>query len=424
MAARLSERATSDVTVLEAGPDLRGGDQTPDGIAGPSFFAALSEPDRIWPDLVATRSAGQAPRPYRRGRGVGGSSVVNAMVAIPGHPADYDEWESRHGVPGWAWRDVSRWFVSTSLVLRRAPLAEWGPVNQALAQACPAARDGVPLTRSIAGRRVSVVDAYLEPARSRPNLTVRANSLVDRVIFDGRTARGVLLADGSEVPADLVVVSAGAVHSPAILLRSGVEAVGLGDNLHDHPSVSVGLMLRTHARPGSLAVATMARASPGHEPDDLQFLPVDALDPTSPEFGTVFVALMRTHSRGTVRLVSNDPTVDPAVDFAMLSDERDWERLARGVEMLHELIGHEAFRDIGEAIPAATDPVGVRAMLGDYVHAAGTCAMGSVVDERCRLIGHDGVIVCDASVMPNAPRANTHLPTVMIAERVAAMSSE
>lgn len=421
MASRLSERPSCNVTLLEAGPDLRGGSQTPESISGPSFFAALSEPGRTWPELKAVRAVGQVPRPYRRGRGVGGSSVVNAMVAIPGHPDDYDEWSSVHGCEGWAWRDVARWFVSTSLIMRRATWGEWGPVNQALAQALPDAREGVPLTRSSSGRRVSVNDVYLEPVRRRPNLIVRPDSLVDRVLFEGRRACGVLLADGTEVPADLVVVSAGAIHSPAILLRSGVDTPGLGDNLHDHPSVSISLMLKTHAPAGSLAVATLARASSGHEPDDLQFLPVDALDPSVPEFGTVFVALMRTRSRGSVRLVCSDPIVDPAVDFAMLSDERDWERLRLGVEMLHQLMSHPAFTAIGEAVPAATEVDDVRAVLGDYVHAAGTCAMGTVVDERCALIGYEGVVVCDASVMPNAPRANTHLPTVMIAERVAAM---
>jgi choline dehydrogenase-like flavoprotein len=108
----------------------------------------------------------------------------------------------------------------------------------------------------------------------------------------------------------------------------------------------------------------------------------------------------------------------------MLTDGFDEERLRRGVEMLNQLVDHEAFRMIATAEPTAIDPDEIRALLGDYVHAAGTCAMGTVVDARCRLIGYENVVVCDASVMPNAPRANTHLPTVMVAERVAAMLGE
>lgn len=421
VAARLSERADVAVTLLEAGADLRGGDAMPAAIAGPSFFAALAEPGRTWPDLMATRSAGQSPRQYLRGRGIGGSSTVNAMVAIPGHPDDYDEWERIHGCAGWGWRDVSRWFVSTALVMRRAPRREWGPVNRALAEVIPAASEGVPLTRSRAGRRISVVDVYLEPARERPNLTVRADSLVERVLFDGRRATGVLLADGEEVPADLVVVSAGAIHSPALLLRSGVDTPGVGDNLHDHPALPVGLVLQTAAPPGSLATATLARMSSGFEPDDLQLLPVDAPDPATPDFGMLFVALMRTRSRGTVRLAAADPILDPIVAFDMLSDDLDWERFRRGVDLVQNVCEHESMTAIGEAIPVAAEPESIRAALGDYVHAAGTCAMGTVVDERCHLKGYEGVVVCDASVMPNAPRANTHFPTVMIAERVASM---
>jgi choline dehydrogenase-like flavoprotein len=132
------------------------------------------------------------------------------------------------------------------------------------------------------------------------------------------------------------------------------------------------------------------------------------------------VALMRSRSRGTVRLASADPTVDPVVDFAMLTDERDWQPLRAGLDIAERVMASPAMRALGDVVPTATDIDGVRAALGDYVHAAGTCAMGRVVDTACRLIGYQGVVVCDASVMPVAPRANTHIPTVMVAERIAA----
>jgi choline dehydrogenase/5-(hydroxymethyl)furfural/furfural oxidase len=419
LAARLSERSDHHVTLLEAGPAPRVADM-PAAISGPSFVDAKSLPDRHWPTLLARRAAGQALDVYTRGRGVGGSSAINAMVALPGHPDDYDEWARLHGCEGWAWSDVAPWFDRTELVLHRAPLEEWGPLNRALGIAVPASAAGVLLTRDLAGRRISVDDAYLEPARDRPNLVVRGDALVDRIMFRDRVAVGVRLADGEIVDADLVVLSAGAIHSPVVLLRSGVDTPRVGENLHDHPAFPFAIVLDQPAPPGSLGVATVAALSSGAEPDDLQLLAVDGVEPSMPSLGVVLVALMRSRSRGRVSLVSEDPIVDPEIDFAMLSDDRDWAPLRRGIELAEEILDHDAFRSIGTRVPSATDLDSVRAALGDYVHAVGTCAMGRVVDTQCRLIGYEGVVVCDASVMPEAPRANTHWPTVMIAERIAA----
>lgn len=418
LAARLSERPDRHVTLLEAGPDHRAA-ETPPEISGPSFALAKELPDRHWAHLMATRAPGQEPRVYTRGRGVGGSSAINALVALPGHPDDYDEWERVHGCAGWGWNDVAPWFARTSLVVHRAARAEWGPVNRALADAVPEATHGVELTRDSAGRRVSVNDAYLEPARERRNLEVRGDALVDVVLFEGRRAVGVRLVDGSELEADLVIVSAGAIHSPALLLRSGVDTPGVGEGLHDHPSVAFPVLLREPAPMGSLSVGTLAQLSSGAEPQDLQLLAIDAIEATMPTLGLVMVALMRSHSRGSVRLASTDPTVDPVVDFAMLADERDWVPLRVGLDIAERVMTSPAMTGLGDIVPTATDIASVRAALGDYVHAAGTCAMGRVVDTACRLIGYEGVMVCDASVMPVAPRANTHLPTVMIAERIA-----
>lgn len=420
VAARLAAYPSFTVTLLEAGPDERAAD-VPASIRGPSFLHAVAEPGRTWPDLMATRAAGQAPRQYLRGRGVGGSSAVNALVALPGEPGDYDTWASDHGCDGWAWSDVAPWFERTRLVLHRAPLTEWGALNRALGEAVPSAALGVALTRDAAGARVSVNDAYLEPARGGDGLRVRGDTLVDRLLFDGRRAVGVRTVGGDEVEADLVVVSAGAIHSPAILLRSGVDTPGVGANLHDHPSFPVTIQLHEPFAAGGLPIATVAQLSSA--PDrrhDLQLLPIDGVDPSMPELGVLMAALMRSHSRGAVRLASNDPTVDPVVSFGMLDDERDWAPLSEAIDAAERALSHPALRAVGETLPYDRSIVGVRASLGDYVHAAGTCAMGAVVDPWCRLNGYEGVVVCDASVMPEAPRANTHLPTVMIAERIAA----
>jgi choline dehydrogenase/5-(hydroxymethyl)furfural/furfural oxidase len=427
LAARLSERPGVHVTLLEAGPDHRSAD-TPPEICGSSFVSAKDLPGRSWTELVATRAAGQLPRPYVRGRGVGGSSAINAMVALTGLPQDYDEWESRFGCEGWGWRHLQPCFERSALQLHRAPVHEWGAVNRALAAAVPAASDGVRLTRDAAGRRVSVNDAYLEPARGRDGLHVVGGALVDRVLFDGRRARGVRLADGREFEADTVIVSAGAIHSPAVLLRSGVDTAGIGERLQDHPSFPIALTRHEPAALDSLPIATVATLSSGivdasdgaaDGVDDLQLLPIEYVDASLPALGMVMAAVMRTHSTGTVRLASTDPTVDPVVEFAMLSDERDRAPMAAAIDAAERVVEHRAMRAVADVVPYDRSDHGVTAALGDYVHAAGTCAMGTVVDTRCRVRGYEGLLVCDASVMPRLPRANTHWPVVAIAERLA-----
>lgn len=426
LAARLSEEPQRSVLLLEAGPDHDAAG-TPPAISGASFVEAMAIPGRTWADLVALRAPGQVPRPYVRGRGIGGSSAVNAMVALSGEPADYDEWAEVYGCAGWTWADVAPRFRHVALPLNLAAPGEIGAVTRALLAADPVARV-VELTRFADGRRASVNDVYLEPARRRANLVIRGGALVDRVLFDGRRAVGVRLAGGEEIAARAVIVSAGTIHSPAVLLRSGVDRAGIGANLHDHPSYPIPLLLRPGAiaDPRALAISAVAQHSSGRAEHDLQLLPMDHVDPAYPDLGMMLVALMRSRSRGTVRLASADPLVDPHVDFAMLTDPADLAPLRVGIELAEAVLATEPFASIADVGDHDTTDDGIRAALGDYVHAVGTCRMGraddpaAVVDEHGRVIGYDGLVVCDASVMPNVPRANTHLPTVMIAERVAA----
>ena len=422
IAARLSEHPGVTVELFEAGPDHRSAD-TPAAIAGSSYAAAVREPGRTWSALEAVRASGQAARPYLRGRGVGGSSAINALVALPGRPEDYDEWVHLHGCDGWGWSDIEPWFDRTALTLRRAPRAEWGALNRLVGTVWPESARGVPLTRDHAGRRVSVNDAYLEPARSRPELIVHGDSLVEQVLFDGRRAVGVLAA-GREVPADLVVVSAGTIHSPALLLRSGVDTPGLGEGLCDHPSFPVTIVRHEPADTQSLPIATVVQLPGAEGPDDLQLLPIDHVDAQHPEVAVVLAAVMRVHSRGAVRLASSDPRVDPIVEFDMLSDDRDVSAIELAIDALERIVDDPGLSAIGSALPYDRSEAGIRAAVGDYVHAAGTCAMGRVVDTAGRVKGYDDLMVCDASVMPALPRANTHLPTVMLAERLAAVTLE
>ena len=414
LAARLSEHPGRSVLLLEAGPDVRSAD-APAAVRGPDFLAALEAPGWVHDGLDAVRTAGQEPRPYRRGRGLGGSSAVNAMVLLPGEPDDWD-W----GIPGWDWQSMQPWFRRVRVQGRTA--AGHGRVAAALLRGDPPGEAAL-LACDRDGRRVSTNDAYLEPARGRPNLTVRGDAVVDRVLLRGRRTVGVRLADGTEVATGAVVLSAGAVHSPAVLLRSDVQVPGVGEGLQDHPSFPITLRLHEPARQGGAVVTALLRASHAVH-HDLQVLAMESVGAAAPGLAVLLGALMRVHSTGTVRLAGDDPLQHPVVDFAMLSDERDLPGMGAAVELVERVALSPGIAAVAEVLPYDTSDAGVRSALGDYVHAASTCRMGVVVDHRCRVTDHEGLWVCDASVLPFVPRANTHLPVMALAERVAAMLSD
>ena len=454
LADRLSQRGIS-VLVLEAGPDIAPG-QTPDGIDGNSFFAALEEPGRRWPDLVAQRVVGQERREYARGRGVGGSSAVNAMLGLWGEVEDYDSWERDFGCVGWSWRDVEPYFRRIEIPLTQADVGDPSRIGAGLFEACrtegwlwhrgpyPLGAVGgdvgpAMLTRTSDGHRVSAADIYLNRARQRSHVQVMCDVVVDRVAIENGRAVGVVLSDGTFVESSEVVVAAGAIHSPAILLRSKVERVGIGQGLQDHPSAPLTLALAESCSPSELAVTTLARFTSGFEPADLQLLPIDHLGLGSEGYGLLSVALMFSRSRGRITLESMDANVDPIVDFNLLADERDIEALSVGVEVARHLLDQPAMKkvaseifidDVGTPLSALGDSADeidawLKSRTGDYVHAAGTCAMGesanekAVVDTAGCVHGIKNLRVCDASIFPMLPRANTHFPVMMAAELIA-----
>jgi choline dehydrogenase-like flavoprotein len=458
LAERLSEDPGRSVLLLEAGPDHDAA-HTPPGIASPNFFGGILTPGRMWDALVARRTAVQAPAFYARGRGAGGSSAVNAMLAMRGTPDDYDRWADAYGCTGWAWRDMRAAFEAVEagpIGFTRIAEGDTSPFDRAMRRAAIAlghpvcddynAPDATGLSFAMLtlrdGRRSSVNDAYVEPARTRANFTSRGGVLVDRVVLDGTRAVGVVTADGEEIAAREVIVSAGAIHSPAILLRSGIgvaDGLPVGANLIDHAATAgFEIALRERGRQRRLdapVVQSVIRYASGLEeagPNDMQIIWFTAVgpDPEHAAGARAFPAVMRVYSRGTVSLVSDDPRVDPEVDFGMLSDGRDRARLQDGVRHLLDLLRHDAVADVVEQVTAGTTPIDdlatpgaieewVYANANDYVHAAGTCAMGSVVDTACRVIGYEGLRACDASVMPDLPKANSHLTTVAIAHRIA-----
>lgn len=454
--------AGRDVILLEAGPDHDRA-TTPSEVSGLNFLAACARPDRVWGDLDGRRTPTQKPRRYLRGRGVGGSSAINAMVALWGAPTDYDDWGS-----GWSWADTAaaRTAVEARIPRWIPPPSRWSPFEAAMVSAAvslgherlavggpPAEGIGpAPLTVS-EGRRVSTNDAYLETVRDRRNLSVRGGTVVEAVVIDGGRATGVVLSGGEVVRAGRVVLCAGAICSPLLLLRSGVDAPGVGANLADHPSAGFTVSLTEAGQmpspwgPVVTTVLHFGSGLPGAAAADLQVMAMGAVgagDAGAAETGhtdvshaAVQVAVMGSHSRGTVGLCADG---SPRVDFDLLSDERDRSRLRHGVRHLAALVTQPAVAAI--TVDVITEPASGRrlaelqvnddddaldrwldAHTGDYVHACGTCAMGPAGRRGAVVDPLDGAVhgvaalhVIDASVFPSIPRANTHLSTVLVAE--------
>ena len=326
------------------------------------------------------------------------------------------------------------------------PSRHWGPVDQALARARKERIEPARLTMRH-GQRESVVEVYLDPARARPNLTVRPDAPTASVVLDGNRATGVRLADGELIEAAEVVVAAGAVHSPGLLLRSGVARPGIGHNVRDHASVRIVIDLKADERVVDLnrpVFSVFGKMSSGEGEEDLQLLPMNltGLDADGRRYGALMVSLMQVHSAGRIVPVGADPLAPPRIELNMLSDERDVRRLRIGLLYLLSLGRDRAVTMIADGVyvddkgTTAEDLAGASdddldawmlANLNDYVHISGSCRMGApddddaVVDPTGRVIGYEGLRVCDASIFPDLPRANTHLPTVMVAERIATM---
>jgi 5-(hydroxymethyl)furfural/furfural oxidase len=494
LAARLCEDPATTVLLLESGPDYRQADEKPE-MQSPNPFGILTLPEFQqfqYPTLVARRSDRQEPRLYWRGRGMGGSSAINGQIAIRGMPEDFDLW-AELGCTGWSAQEVLPYFVRLEddqdfgdrpyhgrngpIPIYRAPLEKWGAVDRALREAALALGYGwcddhnAPDTTGVSpyainnrnGVRVSTNDAYLEPARGRPNLTILGDVVVDRLLFDGRRATGARArtADGwTQFDARELVLSAGAVHSPTILVRSGigpaedvgklgvdlVRAAPVGHNLVDHSSVWLGLGLKPEARADSKDARhtncclrySSELAGAGKNDMFMSSMNLTGYDEAGLAKGLMIIATWQTFSRGSLRVTSTDPDANPDIDIRMLSDERDLVRMRDGFQRLWQIVHQPPFVRIVEHIESMvtgevlTEPlVGAKlddfllSVCGDTQHPVGTCRMGppghpdSVVDPDCRVIGVDGLRVIDASIMPEVPRANTHLTVVMIAEHMA-----
>jgi choline dehydrogenase-like flavoprotein len=481
LAARLSEDTRRRVLLLEAGPDFPA-DALPAAVA--NGWEVAYAPD--WGFITEPDGSGRSINAWR-GRLVGGCSALNATIALRGHPRDYDAW-AEQGNPGWSFDQVLPFFrrIETDadfctewhgtggpLPIRRYPPAELSSLQAGFLDAArglgyahvqdhnrAGAVGAGPLPSNTRdGLRMSCALTYLAQARGRPNLEIRPDVLVDRVVVAHHRCTGVRTATGDEIEADQVVLSAGAYCSPAILLRSGIgppddlrqlgievrhELAGVGRGLTDHPLNAIDLPAHPPLVNGpkyqTALTAHSSRATPG-APPDLHIFPAgpfagDGYSPTGVVQALV-LSVMKPHSRGWVRLRSANPDAPPRIHLGLLEHPDDRARMLEVVRKARELARHPALRAViagAEVAPGAALDEGAGADLEGallarvetYHHPVGTCRMGAdpgagaVVDHQGRVHGMAGLRVADASIMPEIPSANTNLPTIMLAERLAA----
>jgi 5-(hydroxymethyl)furfural/furfural oxidase len=545
LAHRLSAKSANKVLLLEAGQDTPPGNEPAeirDSYSGTAYF----DPRFHWTELkvttqVVSHNNPEADRPplrkYEQARVLGGGSSINGQLANRGAPTDYDEWEAR-GAAGWSWKDVLPYFRKVErdldfdgpfhgkdgrIPVRRIPQAHWTGHAQAVAEACKLAghtflpdQNGefvegyFPVTHSNQDeQRVSAAMGYLDSeTRSRANLTISTDTQVKELLFEGTRCVGVKAQVGGreqEFRGREIILSCGAIHSPAHLMRAGIGPVGhlkemgipvlmglegVGQRLMDHPSIALSSFIRAGARMNAHTrrhVQVGLRYSsglPGVPSGDMfvAVLSKSAWHAVGAQIASLLTFVNKTYSEtGQVKLASRDPLREPIVEFNLLSDRRDLDRLMSGFRKMAALqmsaplravtdkpfpasysdrvrkIGvvnakNRILTSIAAALmdgPAALrhymiDTFVVEGFTFDQVmhdeeameafvrkaaigvwHASCSCRMGrpddpmAVVDTQGRVKGIQGLRVVDASIFPVVPCANTNFPTLMTAEKIA-----
>jgi choline dehydrogenase len=462
VAARLAEHGVT-VMLIEAGPDYgahRDG-QWPIELLDARMLATSHD----W-GYRSGPVPGRQPWTFERARVIGGCSSHNGAIAAVGHHTDYDAW----GLDGWRTGELRSTFalVLETMRVRTYSAQEAGPFHARCLQAAAElgwrmaedlcdldANDsfGLESVNVVDGVRWNTALAYLDAVRHLPNFSVLDRAIVDRVedLADGVTVHVIRDGRPVEVGAGTVVLSAGVYGTPAILQRSGfgdgnvLHKLGIevrshlpevGANLHDHPMVyadrEVGAELKGWIDEAAalgfvpeeqtLGKALSSRATDGIF--DLHLFPVCASTQTVLTDGRalVEVACVTPRSRGRVDIVSRDPEAAPHIDHAYLTDpdDHDITVLRDGLVMAQDMLNHAALAPLlGQQVTDVSSDAAIRREVMHYYHPVGTCAMGTVCDNRGRVSGASNIVVADASLMPRIPRANTNIPAVVIGERMA-----
>lgn len=506
MASRLSEDDESDVLLLEAGRDWRS-EEAPPEIRSGNFLLAWAglEEEFVWPNVMTELHEKRGIEPTLVGKGLGGSSTINALLFLRPPLSDFDRWVE-YGASGWSGKDVLPYFkrVETDLELGdreyhgssgpipvwRPSREDWGGVGTAFYNAAKALgheempdldfnADGESGIARISfnledRKRVSANDAYLEPARDRPNLTIQGHTTVDRVLLDRGQAVGVeaIRTDDGDTTrethlGDTIVICAGAIFTPTILARSGIgpadqlREIGVGVQvprpglgyLADQPMIPITFELEEHAREdpsvlsdaSSSLIVPITTDTPHSRPGNVHVHPQNFRGTTEEalETGVLLVTIMDMHSRGRVTVTSSDPTDRPDIFVNMFSDRRDMLQAREGIRRGYEFLQQESLQSIMAGAPylGARDGHGVeltRVIDDDdaleeaiiehtvqYYHPVSTCRMGdpdddaTVVDPTGKVVGVDDLYIADASIMPEIVRANTNATVLMCAEKIA-----
>jgi choline dehydrogenase len=500
LANRLSDSG-AEVLLIEAGRR----DRSPK-IKIPAAFAQQFQTKLDW-DYASGPEPGCDGRSLYvpRGKSLGGSSSMNAMLYVRGHRDDYDCWRDEAGCAGWGWSDVLPYFKRSEHHERGASPSHGvgGPLNVApprsprpltdlIVKAAlnqgyefdPDINDGNPNgiciveTTTKHGRRWSAADAFLRPAAGRPNLTILTGATALGLEIRGERVRGVRL--GGKTPMAVararreVILSAGAINSPQLLMLSGigepgklaalgidakVAAPAVGSNLQDHPFVvgiwdsTIGGSLADAEKPVALVEFLLRRRGPLtstvaeamlYARSDGQAGPPDIQMHLAPAYFanhgfeeydghayTLGPVLVAPRARGELTLTSTDPTAKPAMVGNHLTDQADIDAMVWGLRVARQLAATSPLaaatgREIYPGAAADDDDAlaaDVRRRAELLYHPVGTCRMGgddgSAVDPELRVRGIDGLRVVDASVMPTITRGNTNAPTIMIAEKAA-----
>ena len=492
IATRLSEDTGRSVLLLEAGPDYPDFETLPDDLKlGNNVWLSAYGPHN-W-GYTAQITPEQSNLLIPRGKATGGSSAVNGQVLFRGIPEDYDRW-AEWGNDEWSFVKCLPHFnkLETDLdfggsdfhgsdgpvPVRRYPRSEWLPYAGAFEEACVA--EGYPISEdqnhpestgvsprarnTINGVRMSMALNYLDMARHRLNLTVRANVTARRILFEGKRVMGIEAESGGEVftvEGEQIIVSSGAIASPQLLLLSGIgpaehlqgfdipivqDLPGVGKNLRDHPSAAVifrasgdrpdiqapviqvglrytveGSPLRNDMQLSSMLMTSEHRPAHVQLDDDLNYIGMGA-------------SLQLALGQGELTLQSTDPHEQPFLNYNYYQEEEDLRRMREAIRLGVRIGEHPAFADIllERVMPTdeelASDEAldeWLRRNSGTSHHVSGTCKMGpdsdplAVVDQYLRVKGVEGLRVADASIMPDCIRANTNATTIMIGEKLA-----